>query len=390
MRKLIIILTLTLSVTIGYFTTAIATMHPTAPAVMTYAPPQPPAIQDLPLPDYGQSAVAVDGQLIATHHTDTPAPTASTAKIILALAVRDQHPFAADTPGDVITLTQADYDRYRYQATHNGSHTKVAVGQQITLSDALAAVLIRSSNNMADSLAIWAFGSQDAYRAHATQLLQTWGLTHTTIGTDASGLDPSTTSTAADLAIIGHHLLQDPVLARIVNTAAIDIPVAGTLESTNQLLGTDGIVGIKTGSTDAAGYCLVLGADYASSRVTTVVMGADTREQSFSDSQTLLATLKSQLPITTFVTAGSEVGYYDTWWTGRIPILADQDFSALVWQPLDAPATLDSPELVPGASDLPGLLQIPSQGQIIAGSTHIASPAPPPTVWQRILHFFRP
>jgi D-alanyl-D-alanine carboxypeptidase (penicillin-binding protein 5/6) len=78
--------------------------------------------------------------------------------------------------------------------------------------------------------------------------------------TDPSGLDPSTVSTAADQVRLGLAAMRVPALAAIAAEPAAVVPVAGLVRNYNTLLGQDGIVGLKTGSTHAAGGCVVLAA----------------------------------------------------------------------------------------------------------------------------------
>ena len=78
--------------------------------------------------------------------------------------------------------------------------------------------------------------------------------------TDPSGLDPSTTSTAADQVRLGLAAMRVPALAAITAEATAVVPVAGVVRNTNTLLGQDGIVGLKTGSTQAAGGCVLVAA----------------------------------------------------------------------------------------------------------------------------------
>jgi D-alanyl-D-alanine carboxypeptidase (penicillin-binding protein 5/6) len=80
------------------------------------------------------------------------------------------------------------------------------------------------------------------------------GMTHTHY-TDPSGYDESTVSTAADQVRIVDRAMQLPVFASIVATPSAALPVAGIVHNTNTLLGHDGFVGVKTGSTGAAGGC---------------------------------------------------------------------------------------------------------------------------------------
>ena len=136
----------------------------------------------------GSYAVAVDGE-VANHSELTTQPTASTAKMILGLAVMQAKPFEKGTPGETITITENDYNKYLWYLNNNGTNIAVAVGEEISEYDALVAVFLASANNMADTLAEWAFGSLDEYRTYASKMLSDWGLNDTTIGIDASGFD---------------------------------------------------------------------------------------------------------------------------------------------------------------------------------------------------------
>ena len=279
----------------------------------------------------GNYAVAVDGE-IANSAEPKILPTASTAKMILGLAVMRAKPFELGTTGEMITIDEEDFAQYLWYVNHNGSNTAVRVGEEISEYDALMAVFLASSNNMADTLARWAFGSLDNYREYASRMLGEWGLTDTTIGVDASGFDAGTTSTVGDLVRIGAKVLENPVLAEIVKTEVYEIPVAGLLKNTNVLLGRSGIVGIKTGYIgDASGYCLAVGYLTGSHIMTAMVMGEPSREVSFSDSLGLVSKMQELMPERELVRAGEIVGYYDSWWTGKVAIKADKDVAGIGW-----------------------------------------------------------
>ena len=376
MKKVLIIIALLVGIVAGYFSFGILFMEFTPTAILTYSLPDFPDLPDTPLP-LPHSAVAIDGALVASHADEQPFPTASTAKIILALAVSRQYD---SDPNSTITISQADYDKYLREARTGGSHTKVRVGQQITLYDALASVLLRSSNNMADTLADHLFGSHTAYKAFAADMLRDLGATHTTIGDDASGRHYSTTSTAGDLAIIGYYLLQDETLAQIVSTKSIDIPVHGKVDNTNRLLGTDGIIGIKTGQTDEAGYCLVLGAKHDGYTVTTAILGAKTRNQPFEISHELIN--RYNLDIVHTIPTGTEIGYFDTWWAGQVPIVTSEDAQVRAWGHDNIELTLVAP--APTDTAPSEALRVTINGtplDIPAGPTKI----PEPTLWQKVL-----
>ena len=294
------------------------------------------SLNDLPSYDYGDNAVAIDGEVVTSKGFGTdvisPRPTASTAKMILALAVMKEKGFSLGETGETITINPEMYSQYVYYVTHGGSNTRVMVGEEISEYDALVSILLASSNNMADTMAVWAFGSIDNYREYATKMLNEWGIANTTIGVDACGFDESTTSTAEDLARIGARVMAEPVLAEIVATKNYVVSVAGELNNTNQLLGISRIAGIKTGYIgDASGYCLIAGYKEGEHTITTALLGAPTRAASFDDSLNLIETMQTLIPEREVIKAGEVVGYYDSWWTGPVNIIANQDLKILAW-----------------------------------------------------------
>jgi serine-type D-Ala-D-Ala carboxypeptidase (penicillin-binding protein 5/6) len=107
-------------------------------------------------------------------------------------------------------------------------------------------------------------------------------MTHTRY-TDSSGYDDATVSTAVDQVRIVDRAMRLPVFASIVGTPSATLPVAGTVHNTNGLLGHNGFVGVKTGSTDAAGGCFAFRAvrwiDGRRATITGVVLGQPGHDQ---------------------------------------------------------------------------------------------------------------
>ena len=99
--------------------------------------------------------------------------------------------------GPTITLSASDVALYNAYVAQQGSVVPVAAGEQISQYQMLQAIMLPSANNMADSLAIWAFGSLDAYATYANNYVARLGLSATHIGSDASGFAPNTISSAA-------------------------------------------------------------------------------------------------------------------------------------------------------------------------------------------------
>ncbi len=331
---------------------------------------------------FGQWAVALNGKTVAKSTEELVAqPTASTAKMIMALAVMEKKPFGiggADETGEKITITDDIYNIYAEYVAAGGSVTAVKVGEEISEYEALESALIASSNNMADTLAIWAFGSLEEYSKHANEMVARLGATQTIVGPDASGFNAETVSTAADLAVIGDAVLRQPVLVEIVGKTTAEVPVAGLIENTNKLLGADGIIGVKTGYIgDASGYCLVSGYKEGEEIVTLAILGAPTRQVSFDATAELVKKTQAEIKTRELIKAGDEVGYYETWWSGKAPITADDSISGIVISSAEA-------ELNDSISEL----EIKTAETKYATAVTVADFPDKPTLWQRFLHVF--
>ena len=169
------------------------------------------------------------------------------------LVLRD-HPLRPGENGPTITLTDADVadtDRRRRQQE---SVVSIAAGEQLTERQALQALLLPSANNIAAVLARWDAGSEERFVVRMNATARSLGMTRTRY-TDPSGYDDATVSTAADQVRIVDRAMRVPVFASIVATRSANLPFTGTVQNTDTLLGSDGFVGVKTGSDSAAGGC---------------------------------------------------------------------------------------------------------------------------------------
>lgn len=376
MEKVVIVLIFVLSALVTFITIRMATVPTEISFQQTYALPQFKNLNEI-ISDKAptKQAVAIDGEIIYSNNAEVQ-PTASTAKTILALMVMEAKPFNLGEQGETITITPELYAFYSYQLANNGSNTAVQVGEEISEYDALAAALLPSSNNMADSLATWAFGSLSEYKTFAETKLKEWGINNTTIGSDASGLSPETTSTANDLALIAQRLMQNPVLSEIVGLKEHEIPVAGTIKNTNRLLGVDGVVGVKTGYTDYANYCLLSAYKMDEHIVTIASLGAGTREESFEQSHQTILELQENFTETEITQSGNEVGYYESWWMGKVPIKLTEGGRAIAWSEAEQSTELN----MNGES---GMLSIKIGKKSYQYAVQAEGYQAKPTFWQR-------
>jgi D-alanyl-D-alanine carboxypeptidase (penicillin-binding protein 5/6) len=297
--------------------------------IATYAPV-------LTWPGYGESAVGAIGYgVLATHGNNTGLPTASVGKMMTTLAVLKRYPLTIGQQGPTITLAAADVNSYNTYAAEGGSVIKVISGEKITEYQALEAMLLPSANNMADTLATWAYGSMNAYIINANQIARSLGLNNSYFS-DASGFAPQTVSTAHDLVVLGEAVMANPVIAQIVAQKSAVVPVAGTVDNVNWLLDSNGIDGIKTGSTGSAGgvYLFSSQQKLVNGQAITVVgsiMDGPTLQRAMDDAVPLIQSVMTNFQITTVISAGQVVGYYHPGWSGRIEAVADATLAPVTW-----------------------------------------------------------
>jgi D-alanyl-D-alanine carboxypeptidase (penicillin-binding protein 5/6) len=236
-----------------------ATPGTSTPAARS-APPGPPKLGAVSWPADGVSAAGVGGYGVTDGPGATrPVPIASVAKLMTAYVILQDHPLSANGSGPELTVEASEAARYPSQLAGGDSLVAVAAGERLTERQALEALLLPSADNMAWILARWDAGNQAAFATRMNAAARRLAMTGTSY-TDPSGLEPSTTSTAADQVRLGIAAMGVPALAAITAESTAVVPVAGLVRNTNTLLGQDGIVGLKTGSTQAAGGCLLAAA----------------------------------------------------------------------------------------------------------------------------------
>lgn len=284
---------------------------------------------DFKWPKGAQASIGVYGysEQLNSNPRQKPAPTASTAKLITALVVLDKYPLNPGQQGPILTVLPTDVALYHDYVSSNGTTTRVVVGEKISQYQMLQSMMLPSSNNAADSLAIWAFGSLVNYKKAAQVFLKEHGLAQTTVGGDASGLGAGTTSTASDLAKIAKLALDNLVLRQIVMQKTAIIPVAGEVKNTNKLLGQDGFLGIKTGHTDESGGVYVFASEHKIADLKPPVIiygaiqGASTIDDALEDARLLVHSVKKNLKVVDIIKASQDIVQLSTDWGGKYNVI---------------------------------------------------------------------
>ena len=183
-------------------------------------------------------------------------PIASLTKMMTALVV-----VAHSRPSDRVLITP--------QAVHfTGSGVGLLPrGKHVRELALLYGLLLPSGNDAAIALAQHVAGTQQAFIGKMNEQARQLGLSCTHFTTVSGVIDQGNHSCAADLALLSHLILQQPLLGRIVGSrsAIVPFPIKGGklyLYNNNPLLVTayPGTDGVKTGFTGAAGDCLVAAA----------------------------------------------------------------------------------------------------------------------------------
>ena len=215
----------------------------------------------LPLPGAGQTVLEVEGLGgLGSSGGRKPVPIASVAKVMTAYLVLRDHPMRTDEDGPSMTVSQQESDAYTGQLASGQSLIPVNAGESLTERQALVALLLPSANNVAHILARWDAGDEATFVRRMNDTAARLGMKDTKY-TDPSGLDPTTVSTAADQVVLARTAMKVPALAQIVAMPEATLPVAGLVKNVNKLLGQAGIIGVKTGSTDQSGGCLLFAAE---------------------------------------------------------------------------------------------------------------------------------
>ncbi|MGO9193818.1 MAG: D-alanyl-D-alanine carboxypeptidase family protein, partial [Streptosporangiaceae bacterium] len=329
-------------------------------------------------PAGAEAAVGLPGTgLLGTHGGSQPVPIASLAKIMTTYLVLSGHPLPAGGSGPAITVTAADASAYASDQRQGQSVVRVTPGEKLTERQALEAVLIPSGNNIAWMLARWDAGSEGAFVAKMNARARSLELRRTRY-TDASGTDPATVSTASDQFRLTLRALQIPAFRQIVAMPQVTLPVAGVAYNVNAGLGHDGIVGVKTGSTSAAGGCLAFAAirTVAGGQVTIVgvVLGVPATPAQPSElggvitaAENLLASVGGDLEHAEVISPGAVLGTVSSVWTAGPAAVAAAGVAVTGWPGTPVTVTVTPPPArvrdQPGPARRPGHRHDRQRGQ---------------------------
>ncbi|NVI88707.1 D-alanyl-D-alanine carboxypeptidase [Actinomadura sp. BRA 177] len=315
----------------------------------------------LPWPTAGQSAVYVEGLgMMGSSGGTAPTPTASVAKVMTAFVYLRDHPLKSGEPGPVLTVSPEAAAQIPMRKKREESLLGVTAYQKLTQRKALEALLIISANDVAHELARWDAGNEQAFVAKMNATAAELGMTSTHY-TDPSGYDSGTVSTAEDQVKLLRAAMKVPAFTEIVNNRAY-VPDNGgpAREGGNFLLGQHGVVGGKTGYTDAAGGNFVYAARKSVAGVRTLIIGAVMGQKSpsaagaVSAAGRLVTAAEGALTAVTLAPKGARVARVDDGLGGTTPLRAVSPVTVVGWSGLTVPVdvTGDPPHQAAGGEQV--------------------------------------
>ena len=299
------------------------------------------------------------GEVLYERNAERELPMASITKLMTAIVVLERK-----RPGDLMIVRET-------AAGVGESSVHLLVGEKLSVRDLLAAALIQSANDAAFALAAGTAGDVSEFVALMNAKARQLGLTHTHF-VRPDGLDvPGHYSSARDVLKLARVAMKKPLVRRLVAMRSATIAGGRSLFSWNDLLGRyPGLIGVKTGHTDAAGWCEVAAARRDGVTIYTVVLGSPTRAQRNADLARLLAWGQDffgrlQVVSTGHTYATSAIRLEED----RLPLVAARPMRAVVRVDQPLVETVVAPALVAGpveAGASLGEVRVAQKGRIIA------------------------
>ena len=240
---------------------------------------------------YGSLDVLYDQN---SHERRYPASITKVMTALLVMEAIDAGQMTADTMITASETSQQGLSIY-------GSTQNIKPGETISVKDLLYCLLVPSANEAANILAEAVDGSVEEFVAHMNRKAGELGCQGTHFANPHGLHNDDHYTTALDLAHIvkaamEYDLFRQIVYTSVYETAATNMSAPRTFYNTNGLITQwrfrgylyDKAIGVKTGSTDEAGYCLASAAQDGDDYLIAVVLGSETSQQRFEDAKTML------------------------------------------------------------------------------------------------------
>lgn len=235
----------------------------------------------------GCAAILVEqstNQVLYELDADKKMPIASVTKTMTMLLIEEAIESGKIKYSDMVTTSE-------HAASMGGSQVFLEVEEKLSVDEMLKAIAVASGNDAAVAMAEHISGTESEFVKLMNRRAKELGALNTHF-INCNGLNETEEhySTARDVALISAELLKHKDIEKYL-TIWTDTIRNGqfALANTNKLIRFyDGANGIKTGSTDAAKYCLSAAAKRDNMQLIAVVLGAPTTKERFENAKTLL------------------------------------------------------------------------------------------------------
>ena len=228
---------------------------------------------------------AKTGEILYSKNEDEKASPASVTKVMTLLLAMEAIRDGRVSPDDNVCISSN-------AASMGGSQVFLEEGEYMSLRELIKCAVIASANDAALAIAEHVSGSEGAFVAAMNNRAKELKMENTSFE-NVTGLDDTVTehyTTARDIAIMSRELIKYDMILEYSSLWQDTIRGGEfTLTNTNRLVRYyDGCTGLKTGSTDKAGYCISATAKRDGVELIAVIMGAPTRDKRNADARALL------------------------------------------------------------------------------------------------------
>lgn len=222
------------------------------------------------------------GQILAQQEPDLQLEPASITKVMTSYIVFDELKQGNITLDDMVPISEKAWKL-------QGSRMFIEVGDKVRLEDLLRGMIIQSGNDATVALAEYVAGGEDTFAQVMNQTAQELGMTGTNFENASGWPGEQHYTTARDIAILSQALIRDfPDYYKYYAEKEFRFNNIKQLNRNRLLWREEGIDGIKTGHTEAAGYCLAASGVRDDMRLVSVVMGTDSEKARLNASAALL------------------------------------------------------------------------------------------------------
>lgn len=222
------------------------------------------------------------GQVLAEKDPDKRVEPASITKLMTAFLVDKAISEGNITADDLVTISEKAWRM-------KGSKMFVEVGKQVPVGELLKGLIIQSGNDASVALAEHIAGSESAFVGYMNHQAQVLGMNNTKFQNATGWPADEHYSTARDIATLTAAMIRDyPETYRYYREKEFTYNDIRQFNRNRLLWRDESVDGVKTGHTEAAGYCLVASAKQGDMRLISVVLGASSDKARTSSSQSLL------------------------------------------------------------------------------------------------------